>query len=144
MKVFNNFIISKTYKKSSLAIGNFDGVHKGHQKVFKHAKKTKLKFGILTFTPLPVMFFNKKIKNHRINNIKQKTDQLKKLKVDFLNTLENYGSFRDYTIPFSHILYSYLNPFSNNLERLFPLKITPIDPVIVPGFATIFSAPTPI
>ena len=34
--------------------------------------------------------------------------------------------------------------FSSNLDRLFPLKITPIDPVIVPGFATIFSAPTPI
>jgi len=49
-----------------VAIGNFDGVHKGHQKVFKQAKKyskkNKIKFGVLTFTPLPVMFFNNKIK----------------------------------------------------------------------------------
>ena len=42
MKNFNNFKILKTYKKSSLAIGNFDGVHKGHQKIFKYAKKNKL------------------------------------------------------------------------------------------------------
>ena len=39
MKIFNNLNISKKYKRSSLAIGNFDGAHKGHQKVFKHAKK---------------------------------------------------------------------------------------------------------
>ena len=61
MKIFNNLNISKKYKRSSLAIGNFDGVHKGHQKVFKHArkfaKKNRLKFGILTFSPLPSNVF---------------------------------------------------------------------------------------
>ena len=45
MKIFNNFIIPKKYKRSSLAVGNFDGVHKGHQKVFKYAKNKKSKFG---------------------------------------------------------------------------------------------------
>ena len=64
MKIFNNFIISKKYKRSSLAIGNFDGVHKGHQKVFKFSRKTKSKFGILNFSTLPVMFFNKQIRNY--------------------------------------------------------------------------------
>ena len=39
MKIFNNLNISKKYKRSSLAIGNFDGVHKGHQKIFKYVKK---------------------------------------------------------------------------------------------------------
>jgi len=34
--------------------------------------------------------------------------------------------------------------FSNNSDKLFPLIITPIDPVIVPGLATIFSFATPI
>ena len=32
----------------------------------------------------------------------------------------------------------------NSSEILFPLIITPIDPVMVPGFATILSAATPI
>ena len=63
MKVFNSFNIPNNYKNSALAIGNFDGLHKGHQKVFsetkKFSKKRKIKFGVLTFTPLPVMFFNK-------------------------------------------------------------------------------------
>ena len=46
-------------------------------------KKNKLKFGILTFSPLPVMFFNKKIKNHRLTSEYQKFKLFKKYKVDF-------------------------------------------------------------
>ena len=55
MKIFNSLNISKNYKASALAIGNFDGVHKGHQRVLKEtkkfAKRKKIKFGVLTFTP---------------------------------------------------------------------------------------------
>ena len=36
---------------------------------------------------------------------------------DFLFTIKNYGTFRDYTIPFSHILNAYLNPFSDIVEN---------------------------
>ena len=39
MKIFNNINIPKSCKASALAIGNFDGVHKGHQKVFRETKK---------------------------------------------------------------------------------------------------------
>ena len=88
MKIFKNLIISKKYHNSVIAIGNFDGVHIGHKKVlksaFKKAKKTKKKFGLLTFEPLPVMFFNKKIKNHRIDSFQQKKLNLIKEKLDFL------------------------------------------------------------
>ena len=61
---------SKVKKKFfHLAIGNFDGVHLGHKKVFKKtkeiAKKKKVKFGVLTFSPLPIMFFNKNIKSKK-------------------------------------------------------------------------------
>ncbi len=38
MKIFNTTQIPKNYKNSALAIGNFDGVHLGHQKVFKKTK----------------------------------------------------------------------------------------------------------
>ncbi len=43
MRIFKNINIPKKYKNSALAIGNFDGVHKGHQKVFKETKKKPIK-----------------------------------------------------------------------------------------------------
>ena len=90
MKLYKNFNISKNHKRSIILIGNFDGVHLGHQKLFKLANKDKKKFnlkiGVLTFEPMPKMFFNKDIKNFRISSINQKNIILKKLGVDFIIT----------------------------------------------------------
>ena len=90
MKIYKDFIISKKHKGSIILIGNFDGVHVGHQKLFKLAinykKKFKLSIGVLTFEPMPKMFFNKNLKNFRISNINQKKTILKNLGVDFLIT----------------------------------------------------------
>ena len=88
MKIYSNPNLIKKHFNSVIAIGNFDGLHLGHQKVIKEAKqkakRNKIPFGVMTFEPVPVMFFNKKIKNHRINSLEQKKTQLKKLKLDFL------------------------------------------------------------
>tara|TARA_B100000029_G_C17524516_1_gene941168 strand:- start:205 stop:1143 length:939 start_codon:yes stop_codon:yes gene_type:complete len=88
MKKFNNVNISNNYRGSALAIGNFDGMHKGHQKVFKEArkiaKKNKIKFGVLTFSPLPVMFFNKKIRNYRLALEGQKIKLFERYGADFI------------------------------------------------------------
>ena len=88
MKIYNNPNLNKKHYNSVIAIGNFDGLHLGHQKVLKEAKlkakKNKIPFGVMTFEPVPVMFFNNKIKNHRINSLEQKKTQLKKFKLDFL------------------------------------------------------------
>ncbi len=88
MKIYNNPNLNKKHCEGVIAIGNFDGLHLGHQKVIKEAKqkakKQRVPFGVMTFEPLPVMFFNKKIKSHRINSLEQKKDQLKKFKLDFL------------------------------------------------------------
>ena len=88
MKIYNNANLSQKHLGSVIAIGNFDGLHIGHQKVINEAKqkakKNKLPFGVMTFEPVPVMFFNKHIKNHRINSLEQKKNQLKILKIDFL------------------------------------------------------------
>jgi len=97
MKIYKNLNISKKHKNSVIAIGNFDGIHAGHQKVIfqakQKAKKNKLPFGIITFEPVPVMFFNPKIKNHRINSLEQKKTQLKKFKIDFLIIIKFNKSF---------------------------------------------------
>ena len=88
MKIYKNFNIEKKFKNSAIAIGNFDGFHLGHQKVInqgkKIAKKNNLKFGLLVFQPLPVMFFNKKLKNYRIDSLNQKILSSKKNGLDFL------------------------------------------------------------
>ncbi len=88
IKVFKNFKINKNYKKSILLIGNFDGLHLGHQRLFnlakKYKKKTKSKIGVVTFDPIPKMFFNKNLKNHRISNLNQKINYFKKYGVDFV------------------------------------------------------------
>ena len=98
MKIFNNLNLPKKYKRATLAIGNFDGVHKGHQKVFEHArnfaKKTKSKFGILTFSPLPVMFFNKRIKNYRLASEEEKIELLRKNGVEFVINIKFNKIFR--------------------------------------------------
>ncbi len=88
MKIYYNANLNQNHHKGVIAIGNFDGVHLGHQKVINEAKnkakKNNLPFGLMTFEPVPVMFFNKKIKNHRINSLNQKKNQLRKFNLDFL------------------------------------------------------------
>ena len=88
LKVYKNFNIKLNHKNSIILIGNFDGLHLGHQKLFKLAKKFKkkysLKIGVLTFEPMPKMFFNKNLNNFRISSLQQKIDNLKNLNVDFI------------------------------------------------------------
>ena len=89
MKTYNNLNLDLKHRRGIIAIGNFDGIHLGHQKVLNRArqkaKTNRLPLGVITFEPMPAMFFNKKIKNHRINSLLQKKTQLKKLKLDFFN-----------------------------------------------------------
>ena len=88
IKVYKNFKINNSYKNSIILIGNFDGLHSGHQKLFKQAeifkKKLNLKLGVITFDPIPKMFFDKKIKNYRLSNFDQKVSYFEKFNVDFL------------------------------------------------------------
>ena len=88
MKIYYNFDIPGKLKNSILLIGNFDGLHVGHQKLFNRAKKFKKKFkskiGVITFEPMPKMYFNKNLKNFRISNLNQKKEILKNFGTDFL------------------------------------------------------------
>jgi len=88
MKIYKNFNLEKKFQNSAIAIGNFDGFHLGHQRVIKKgkqiAKRNNLKFGLMMFQPLPVMFFNKRLKNYRIDSLEQKIASSKKYGIDFL------------------------------------------------------------
>ena len=101
MKIYKNANLKKKHQNGVIAIGNFDGLHLGHQKVIneakKKARKKNLPFGIMTFEPVPVMFFNSNIKNHRINSLNQKKLQLKKFKLDFLIIIKFNKKFSSLT-----------------------------------------------
>ena len=88
MKIYKNFNINKIHKNSIILIGNFDGVHLGHRKLFglakKYKEKFKLKIGVLTFDPIPKIFFNNDIKNFKISNFDQKKKLLEDLGVEFI------------------------------------------------------------
>ena len=126
LKIYKNFSISKKHENSILLIGNFDGLHSGHQKLFKLAekfkKKFKVKIGVLTFDPIPKMFFNKKLKNFKISNLNQKINYLKKFKIDFVLIKKFNKKFSkiNYLVFINNILYKKLKPkyifVSNNFR----------------------------
>ena len=123
---YKNFNIKKNHQKSIILIGNFDGVHLGHQKLFdsakRHKKKENLKIGVVTFDPIPKMFFNKKVKNYRISNLNQKLNIFKKFKVDFVINKKFDKKFSKIKCNkfVSEIIYKKLNPkiifVSNNFK----------------------------
>ena len=126
MRIFPNTNIPNNYKRSAIVIGNFDGIHKGHQKVFKKTKKfaskNKIKFGVLTFTPLPIMFFNKKIKNFRLISEDWKFKLLEKHGVDFIINIRFSKNFSEINAEkfIMKIIYKKINPrllsVSNNFK----------------------------
>ena len=67
-------------KKRILAIGNFDGVHLGHQTIIRYcvqyAKKLSLKSSVLTFYPHPKEFFNVKPNQECVQTMRDKSREI--------------------------------------------------------------------
>lgn len=77
---------SNDFNSIVIAIGFFDGVHLGHQKVIneacKTAKKMDLPCGIMTFTPHPKQVMGEKIKIDQITPNIRKLKEFEKLNID--------------------------------------------------------------
>ena len=126
LKLYKNFSVSKNHKNSILLIGNFDGLHIGHQKLFNFAKqykkKHKIKIGVLTFDPMPKMFFDKKLKNFKISNLNQKINSFGKFKIDFviIKKFDKKFSKMNYIKFIDNVLFKKLRPkyifVSNNFR----------------------------
>ena len=87
MKIYNIKLgTSLDIPNINLAIGNFDGIHLGHQKIINNivgeSLKKNTKSALITFNPLPKIFFAKK--NFEILSIYKKIDILKKSNLDYL------------------------------------------------------------
>jgi len=96
MKILNGY--SKIKKKNTvITIGNFDGVHKGHQKIIqqtvKLSKKNFLKSVVITFKPHPSDFLKKNFKPFKLTNEETKIEEIKKLGIDYLIFLKFNKNF---------------------------------------------------
>ena len=86
MQIFRSFEIPEDFLNSVIAIGNFDGVHLGHQAVLNKAKEIGLekKIGVLTFEPHPKCFFNKEFDFFRLTPFREKYRILNQFGIDFM------------------------------------------------------------
>ncbi len=69
---------------ASAAIGNFDGVHLGHQAVISLARRPAAALGVLTFEPHPREWFAPGTAPFRLMNAQAKAHRLERLGVDTL------------------------------------------------------------
>ena len=85
------YFIDPNDRGAAVAIGNFDGVHLGHQAVIDITRKAATKIGaplgILTFEPHPRTFFSKDNNPFRLMNAEAKANRLAKLGVEKLYEL---------------------------------------------------------
>ncbi len=72
----------KAYKGCAVVIGNFDGVHLGHQELIKASKKNGKKSVVITFSPHPEEVFNKSDQFFKIFSEHQNIERFKLFDVD--------------------------------------------------------------
>ena len=94
MKIVRDYqFVAGPDKGATVAIGNFDGVHSGHQAVIKLARDAmpSAPLGILTFEPHPREYFAPDAPPFRLMNAAARATRLRKLGVDVLYEL-NFNS----------------------------------------------------
>ena len=73
-------------KGNSLTIGNFDGVHLGHQELLKSAQKHALgsKSAIMTFDPHPRSYFSDQSAPETLTPLPKKRELIETFKMDWM------------------------------------------------------------
>ena len=87
MQILRDFqFVSPEDRGATAAIGNFDGVHLGHQAVIDMAREAEpaAPLGVLTFEPHPREFFAPKAPPFRLMSREARAHRLEKLGVDIL------------------------------------------------------------
>lgn len=88
MRIVRDYQYVRTEERgASVAIGNFDGVHRGHAHVIDLARRPEAPLGIVTFEPHPRQFFAPDAPPFRLMNSEARAHRLAKLGVDVLAEL---------------------------------------------------------
>ncbi|MDH5516214.1 MAG: bifunctional riboflavin kinase/FAD synthetase [Gammaproteobacteria bacterium] len=76
----------------ALTIGNFDGVHLGHQAIIQHLQNKAAELacpaGVMSFEPLPHEYFSHQQSSSRLNRLREKFFALRACRTDFLLCLK--------------------------------------------------------
>ncbi|MFN6977554.1 MAG: bifunctional riboflavin kinase/FAD synthetase [Gemmobacter sp.] len=87
MHVHRTWPVPPDYRGASVAMGNFDGVHRGHRAVIDLARRPDAPLGIVTFEPHPRAFFAPDAPPFRLMNRGARAHRLEKLGVEQLYEL---------------------------------------------------------
>lgn len=79
--------VAPALRGASVAMGNFDGVHLGHQAVLDAARRPPAPLGVITFEPHPREYFAPDAPPFRLMNAESRENRLAKMGVDFLYQL---------------------------------------------------------
>ena len=87
------------FPKTALTIGNFDGVHVGHQAMVSQlkdiAQQQNLKTAVMIFEPQPLEFFKAYDAPPRISSLREKVEYLTQLGVDYIVVAKFDNEFRN-------------------------------------------------
>ena len=80
--------LNNEFTQCVVTLGNFDGVHLGHQQLINHlieqGKKLNLPTVVMLFEPQPLEFFSKQNAPARLTSFKEKVQLIEKLGIDYI------------------------------------------------------------
>lgn len=79
--------VAPELRGASVALGNFDGVHRGHQAVIDAARLPGLPLGVVTFEPHPRSYFAPEAPPFRLMNAEARRNRLARIGVERLYEL---------------------------------------------------------
>lgn len=112
MELLSNLV---AFKKSSgpiaLAIGNFDGVHLGHQRIIEEiVKNPDLKSVVMSFEPHPIIFLNPQLSFKKLFPLSDQEQVFTKMKVQYFVRLKFNAELAEMTYKeFLSLIHSHLD-----------------------------------